>query len=164
MIYFSYAHSLIYRIILWGNSPQSNSIFKLQKKKIIRIIMNVGVRNSWHEIFKVLKIFPLDSQYIFSLLIFVFNNKEMFTRNSGIHCINTRHCKDLHSPLLRLSKSQKSVYFSGIKILNRLPMHIKNLSYDIKEFKHTLKKFLLSGFFYSIEEYFDWDQYSILVL
>jgi len=55
---------------LLGNSPHSNSIFKLQKK-IIRIIMDVGIRDSCREFFKTLNILPLISQYIFSLLLFV---------------------------------------------------------------------------------------------
>jgi hypothetical protein len=33
MIYFAYVHSLlIYGIILWGNSPHSISVFKMQKR------------------------------------------------------------------------------------------------------------------------------------
>jgi uncharacterized protein YbaR (Trm112 family) len=51
-IYFSYMHSTIaYGIIFWGNSPYSNNIFKLQKRAI-RIIMNVGNRESCRELFK----------------------------------------------------------------------------------------------------------------
>jgi hypothetical protein len=46
MVYHSYFHSIInYRIIFWGNSLFSNSIFKLQNK-IIRIIMSAGIRDS----------------------------------------------------------------------------------------------------------------------
>jgi len=67
-IYFSYFHSILsYSIIFWGNSAYSSNIFKIQKRKI-RIIMNITNRVSCHQLFKNLKILPLKSQYIFSLL------------------------------------------------------------------------------------------------
>jgi len=52
MVYHSYFHSIIiYRIIFWGNSSYSNSIFKLQQR-IIRIIMGVGIRDSCTDFLK----------------------------------------------------------------------------------------------------------------
>lgn len=60
-IYFSYAHSIMtYSIILWGNSFYSILIFRLHKR-IIRIIMNTRGRDSCRELFKKLKILPLQS-------------------------------------------------------------------------------------------------------
>jgi hypothetical protein len=59
LIYYSYFHSILtYRIIFWGNTPNSNVIFRMQKK-IIRIM--VGVRNgdSCREYFKRLKILTI---------------------------------------------------------------------------------------------------------
>jgi hypothetical protein len=66
-----------------------------------------------------------------------------FTPNSGIHTISTRHSTDLHPLLLHLSKTQKSVYFSGIKIFNYLPQYVKELSHDVTQFRYTLKNFSL---------------------
>jgi hypothetical protein len=45
---------------------------------------------------------------------------------------------------------------SGIKVFNHLPHNIKNLSRNVKQFKSALKKFLLRGSFYTLEEYFGW--------
>jgi len=70
MVYHSYFHSIInYEIVFWGNSSYSNSIFILQKR-IISIIMGVGIRDSCTEFFKILNILPLISQYINSLSYF----------------------------------------------------------------------------------------------
>jgi hypothetical protein len=70
-IYFSYFHSLVtYGIILWGNSVHSQYIFKIQKR-MIRLIANLGVRDSCRCVFKELGILPLYSQYLYSLLMFV---------------------------------------------------------------------------------------------
>ena len=78
MVYHFYFHSLVnYRIIFWGKSSYSNSMFKLQKR-IIRIIGGIGIRDSCRELCKILNILPLISQYIFSLVLFVVNIKNQF--------------------------------------------------------------------------------------
>ena len=56
-----------------------------------------------------------------------------------------------------LTKVQKRVYYSGIKIFNNLPLNIKHLSHDANKYKLALKKFLLVGSFYSCNEYFEWN-------
>jgi len=87
MIYFSYVHSVItYGIIFWGNSHSSTTIFKIQKR-IIRIINNSGRHDSCCKLFKEIQILPLSSQYIFSILVFVNKNRELFLFNSDIHGI-----------------------------------------------------------------------------
>jgi hypothetical protein len=155
-IYFSYVHSIVaYGIIFWGNSPYSNNIFKLQKRGI-RIIMNADNRVSCRKLFKKLNILPLHSQYILSLSLLVVKNTDEFTSNSDVHTMNTWHRSDLHPPSIKLTKYQKEVYYSGIKIFNYLPQNIKNLSWNVKKFKLALKRFLLMGSFYTLDEYFDW--------
>ena len=143
-----------YDIVFWGNSPYSNCIFKLQKK-VVRIITKLDNRVSCRKLFKRLNILPLHSQYILSLLLFVVNNIDKSAINSDVHSINTRHRSDLHHPLTKLTKYKKGVYYSGIKIFNYLPQSIKKLSWNVKSFKLALKRFLLVGLFYTLDEYFD---------
>jgi hypothetical protein len=100
---------------------------------------------------------PFYCQYIYSILLFVIKNKEIFPENSEIHSICTRHRANLHPPLLHLTKAQKGVYYSAIKIYNSLPQRIKKLSDDANKFKIALKKFLLINSFYSLDEYFAYD-------
>jgi hypothetical protein len=155
-IYFSYIHSIItYGTIFWGNSAASSEVFKLQKRAI-RIITNSHNKTSCRNLFKELNILPLQSQYILSLAVYVVKNIEDFTSNSNIHSFNTQYKSSLHPPLLRLTKSQKGVYYVGIMIYNCLPLKIKELSGKIKYFKRSLKKFLSHGSFYTMEEYLDW--------
>jgi hypothetical protein len=76
--YFSYAYSVIScGIMFWGNSSHSDEIFKTQKR-IIRIIMNSSKNASCRQLFKELKILPVQFQYIFSILSFVIENKDQF--------------------------------------------------------------------------------------
>ena len=114
-IYFCRVHSIIsYDIIFGGNSTYSKTIFKLQKR-VIRIMMNVGNRESCHKLFKKLNILSLHSQYILSLLLFVVKNVNMFKSNLLVHSINTRHCSDLYLPSTLLSSS--SYVYHGVRPL-----------------------------------------------
>lgn len=96
IVYHSYSHSLIYYgIIFWGNSSYSNSIFKLQKR-IIRIVVGIGIGESHREFCKILDILPMISQYIFSCVLFVVNNKSKFRMNFEIYSINTKNNSNFH--------------------------------------------------------------------
>jgi hypothetical protein len=154
MVYYSYFHSIMtYGLILWGNSHYRSISFRLQKR-IIRIIVGIRGRDSCREHFKKLKILPLQSQHILSLLLFVINNRDYFTVNSGIHNINTRTKSNLHQPISNLSTYQKGTYYSGIKVFNSLPTQMKDLSHNRNKFKTALKTFLYFHSFYTLDEYF----------
>jgi hypothetical protein len=113
MIYYSYFHSIMtYGIIFRGNSHYSNTIFRLQKK-IISIIVGLRSRDSCTEHFKKLKILPLHSQYILSLLLFVVSNRSYFKENSDIHNIYTRTKSNLHQPSANLTAYQKGKTTTG---------------------------------------------------
>ena len=105
-IYFSYVHSVMsYGIIFWGNSHHSINIFKSQKR-IIQIMTDTEKCDTCHPLFKKFQILPFPSQYIFSLLTFVVNNRHLFPSNSAVHDIHTSH-NDLHLPSANLSLVQK---------------------------------------------------------
>jgi hypothetical protein len=48
------------------------------QKKVIRIIMGYGYRESCRELLNEIKILTLSTQYRFFLLLFVFNNRDYF--------------------------------------------------------------------------------------
>lgn len=56
--------------------------------------MNVNSRTSCRELFKILNILPLPSQYTYSLMTFVVKNKELFIINATVHKIPTRSQND----------------------------------------------------------------------
>jgi hypothetical protein len=127
MVYYACFHSITsYGLIFWGNSSHSSDIFKIQKT-IIRIITGCRRRDSCRNLFKKLKILPLQSQYILSILLFVVNNKNKFKIISDVHHINTRQKNNFYEPS-NLSLYQKGVYSTGIKICNHLPSSIKNVT------------------------------------
>jgi hypothetical protein len=141
-----------YGIIFWGNSTDSEKVFYIQKR-IIRIMAGAKRRAFCRELFKKFNILPLASEFLLSLLSFVVDNMEKYQTNSDIHSISTRYRYNLHVPNSNLSKYQKGVYYSGIKIFNNLPPDVKNLSHNVKMFKRALKEYLLSHSFYSVGEF-----------
>ena len=141
MIYHSLSHAVMtYGIIFTGNSCHSIQVFRIQKKAI-RIIMGHGNRESCRNLFKELKILPLVSQYILSLLTFVLNNREQYFANSEIHNINTRHTSNLHLPSAHFNIYQKIVYYSGIKTFSSLPWDIKTFIDNPRTFEKAVKYF-----------------------
>jgi formate/nitrite transporter FocA (FNT family) len=142
-----------YVIMFWGNSSHSSVIFKMQKR-VIRIIMGYSHRESCRELFKELKILTLSSQYVFSLLMVVVNNRDYFVSNSVYHNINTRQKKIIYTYLRYLWPCIRREYYSGIKIFNSLPKAIKDISSKPKKFKIALKHYLLTHSFYSLDEFF----------
>ena len=144
---------MTYGLIFWGNSHYKNIIFRLQKR-IIRIIVGIRGRDSCREHFKKLKILPLQSQYILSLLFFIVDNGDYFKVNSEIHNISTRNKLKICLPVPNLSVYQNGTYYSGIKMFNSLPSQIKDLSHNRNQFKCALKNFLYFHSFYTLNEYF----------
>jgi hypothetical protein len=87
--------------------------------------------------------------------MFVVKHKDIFQVNTEVHGINTHKKLGLHVPSTRLMRMQKILYYSGITLFNVLHLEIKQAAHDIKKFKHTLKAFLITNSFYSVDEYFN---------
>jgi hypothetical protein len=104
IVYYAFFHSVMpYGLIFWGNSTHSKCVSKLQKRAI-RIIMGARNNVSCREFFKLLKILPLSAQYIYSLLMFVVNNRNLFLDNAELYTIKIRNSYNLHPPLSHLKK------------------------------------------------------------
>jgi hypothetical protein len=90
MVYYAYFYSIVrYGIIFWGNSSYTIHVFRLQKR-VVRIISGISNRNSCRQIFTTLKILPLLSIYIYSLVCFVVVNMDQYYFVSDIHNRDTR--------------------------------------------------------------------------
>jgi hypothetical protein len=69
MIYYSCFHSIMnYGLIFCGNSSYSSTTFGMLKG-VVRIIVGCRSRDSCQNLFKKVKLLPVKSQYIFSLLL-----------------------------------------------------------------------------------------------
>jgi hypothetical protein len=141
-IYYSLFHSILsYGIIFWGQSTNSKKLFMLQKR-VVHLITGHGNRSSSRNLFRLLEILPLKSQYIFSILIFVLKNRNLFITNYDKHYVQTRHSDNLYFPTSSLALYQNGVYYIGIKIFNKLPPKLKELVQMPKIFESSLRRYL----------------------
>ena len=118
------------------------------------IITNKTKRDSCRQLNKQLQIFTVPSHYIFSLLLFVAKNRDLYLSNSQFHDINKRNNYNLHLPTINVTLVQKGVLYSGSNIYNHLPHHIKALSNDLILFKPKLKTFHKEHKIYNLEKFY----------
>jgi hypothetical protein len=118
-----------------------------------------GLRSgdSCRDAFRDWGILPLQSQYIFSLLMFVVNNIGLNHTTSQIHGLNTWRNFHLYRPQTNLTTYQRGPYYFGIKPFNHLPLNIKDnpLIHNIKQFRAALNAFLYTKSYYTLDEYFN---------
>ena len=98
---------------------------------------------------------PVQSQYIFSLLLHVVKNSELFRPNSDVRNIKTRYNSDFHSPIGNLTVFQREFLIFDLEFVTNFHQ-LKDLSYDVKHFKLALKRIFLANTFSCLKEYFDW--------
>jgi hypothetical protein len=103
--------------------------------------------------FKRLGILTVPSLYIYSILMFVVRNRNIYQINNNTNHIYTRLVEKLHVSSARLSSIERGVLYSSVMVYNNLPQNIRMTSGNVKSFKCTLKNFLILNAFYSIEEY-----------
>lgn len=150
LTYHAQFHSLMsYGLILWGASTMASKIFLLQKRAI-RAIEGVGQRTSCRPLFQKFKILTLPASYILTCLIYIHSNPDLYTDKS-FHGYETRNKHDLITSQNRISKTQNSFKYWGIKFFNKLPMEIRLKSKA--NFKKIVKTFLLENTVYDFNEY-----------
>jgi hypothetical protein len=79
----------------------------------------------------------------------------LYHTTSQIHGFNTGRNFGLYRPQTNLSIYQRGLYYFGIKLFNHLPLNIKELTHNIKQFIASLSAFLQSKPFYILDEYFN---------
>jgi hypothetical protein len=91
---------------------------------------------------------------MYSVLICVVNNRNLFLDNAELYAIKTRNSYNLHPPLSHLTIYQKVVHYAGIRVFNHLPTSVQSIANETEVFKKTLKRLLLDNSFYPVDEYF----------
>jgi magnesium-transporting ATPase (P-type) len=120
--------------MFWGFSSRATKVFIMQKKP----------REPCKEIFKQKQIMTLYSCYIYSLIVFVINNIELFKFTKEIDEHKTRININLYPKNVRLSKVTKGPYTAGIRVFNHLPHKIQLLIHNARLIKRTFKMFFFT--------------------
>jgi len=150
--YYGYVYPhLRYGVAFWGSSTDSEVIFLMQKR-IVRAMFNLSPMQSCKQYFINFNILTLPSIYIFETLCFLRTQfKELFESNEGGR-YPIRH-NYLHYPIHRLTLFEDGAFYSGLRLHNALPNELKKLN-KLSEFKTSLKCYLLSRAYYSVEEFY----------
>jgi hypothetical protein len=101
-----------------------------------------------------MNILPLRSQYIYSLMMFVIKNREMFDRNRDCYEFDTRQNMNTHMYQVNLAKYGNGVYHMAVRIYNGLPNKLKIISDNSNKFKASLKEYLRLNSYYTLEGFF----------
>ena len=143
-VYFAYFHSLVkHGKIFGGNSVNVKKVFSLQKR-ILRVMMGLGLRCSCRGFFKKLSILTVPCLYMLSLMMFVVDNPDKFQSNSSLHSFTRRHKDHLHIRRVNLPCIQKDVTYSALKIFHSLPLDVSRLKSDKLNYKVALRRYLIT--------------------
>ena len=141
MAYYGVLHPhMAYGISLWGACAgyKFTRIFILQKTAL-RIILQLGFRETCRDVFKELGILTLPSLYLYETAVFCFQKCKLL-QGENVHGYETRHRKIYRNASHRLKLFEQLPVISGIKIINKLPDYIKNCEH-LNLFKRHLNNF-----------------------
>jgi hypothetical protein len=80
---------------------------------------------------------------VLSLMWLLSTNLAIYKFSFSVHGINMRHKLKLHKPSTKLTVYPKGLYYSSIKINNKIPDLIADLVVNKKCFIMQLKKYLI---------------------
>lgn len=143
---------LRYGLTAWGGSSAHNinRILVLQKKAI-RTLANLEPTQSCRPAFTSLEILTVVALYILETILYV--DKLNLPRHKDLHDYNTRHGSKFALPAHRTSMWEKKPSYTGCKMRNNLPDHMKNLTGN--KLHQELKKWLIQRPFYSLTEFYN---------
>jgi hypothetical protein len=150
-VYFIHIHSIITCHIFWENSTKRNKVYFLKMKIRVRAVAKRSLL--YRDFFKISCILSFVFKHVFIFKIFKIDNYEIFKPNSETHKINTRNRQDLHRPTANITVYQKRVFYAGLTLHNKLPRTTLSLSINRRQIQFTLKGFLLTQTFYSVDEF-----------
>lgn len=151
LYYANYESLLRYGIIFWGVSTSVQSVF-ISQKRILRIFLNMGYRDSCRGKFRSLGLLTVYGLYLHECLLYLHKNKVEFLRNNTNFAYNTRTA-NINYPQHKLSLTEKNPSYMCIKIFNSLPNDLKIIQ-NYRLFKSKTKTFLINLEPYNLGDYF----------
>ena len=144
---------LSYCSTVWGYTTRSNlNKIHILQKRAVRIMTHSDYLAPSKPLFHTLKILPIYDMISLQSVLFMFkchNNllpplfQNYFKLNCHFHSYGTRNSRNYHTPLIRTSISQNSIFYYGPLQWNNLPESLKcSTSYNYV--KRNYKLLLIS--------------------
>jgi hypothetical protein len=158
-VYFSHIQAILgYGIVLWGWSPHTKRLFKLQKRAV-RFMVKASrdpcaefyYKDSCVTFFKKLDILTLPCLYILNTIFYLLDNCNHIQKIDGAQDHDLRNKKDIRLNTHKIIKWSRGPTEMGAKLYNSLPESIK--SKEGVPFKNALKGYLLRNCFYSVDSF-----------
>ncbi|XP_063544327.1 uncharacterized protein LOC134752589 [Cydia strobilella] len=155
--YFATVHSLLtYGTELWGRSSDWQRVFSMQKRAV-RAMAGVPDDTSARELFKEFHILPLPCLYLYQVAMFTYGHIDEFKRrgtNPRYSLRSNKYEYRLSTISHKLAKTERSVYYLGPSVYNRLPSTVRNAA-SAQSFKSRLKSWLEENNFYNYQDFFN---------
>ncbi|XP_046679311.1 uncharacterized protein LOC124366754 [Homalodisca vitripennis] len=147
-----------YAIVLWGGSSRTSldRVLVLQKRTV-RIMADLGARDSCRGAFVEWGIMTVVATYILEVIIS--SCSRGITRNAQIHDHNTRFANNFNLPSHRRTLFEKKPSYAGARYFNILPVELKML--PSHRLKPHLKQWLSLRPFYTVGEFLTWRDFGI---
>ncbi|XP_039296805.1 uncharacterized protein LOC111058358 [Nilaparvata lugens] len=153
MCYFAFFHSVMaYGITLWGGAAEVKRILLVQKKAI-RILCGADYLANCKPLFVREHIMTVFNLYIYRSAIAAFRG--LVALPTDFHRHDTRNRHRLNLPYCRLGRTQNSLAYQPVRILNKLPISARGLPEVV--LRRRLRTFLHENPFYSLREFFECD-------
>lgn len=155
VVYYSLVESkLRYSIVLWGGSYayNVNTAFVTQKRAI-RTMVKIPQWVSCKKYFKELQILTVPCLYILVLLTDLMKQLRNFETIEERNKREATRRRDLQYRIQpHLNVVSHAAVYQSIKLFNKLPIHLKSI-YNLNQFKHQLKSFLIDKCYYTLDEF-----------
>lgn len=153
LIFYAHIYSRItYCLTIWGNaSSKYLNIIHYQMNKCIRIITLKPYRSPTAELYST-DFLSFHQLKIYEIIFTIFKMKKglmktnfNFQTNFSTTNVNTRQKHQIRIPEFHTHASQRSLFYSGIVLFNRLPDDFKNIL-NIHKFKINLRHYVFNNF------------------
>lgn len=155
LVYYGLFQSILsYGLIYWGLASGTDRIFKAQKR-VIRYISGASYNASCRELFRQAEIMTFPSLYIYSLLLYVRQNLDIFEKRSNFHSYATRNRDSLEPSFSRLSIGQENPRYIGLKLYNHAlgTRRCFDRGDNLNTFKRKVMKYLKENCFYDVKDF-----------
>lgn len=150
--YYALAYShMSYNVMCWGNAKNRDRVFICQKR-ILRLIFNMGYNESCRIVYKDKKILTTPCIFMLKCLCYIKKNMDLFVKRNNYHLYNTRHGDLLSIPKHLTTAFKHAPHYNCIILYNNLPQEIRMIT-QYNRYKNAVKRLLLEGGFYSINEF-----------